>query len=99
MKRPHADARPKKVAPRHELAVAGRHARVRANALRGCGDRLRARRVDERTNPEAQIRLADIERRNESHDLVVETAGDEQHVALERSRDPGLRALRTVEPD
>src|SRR3989442_14667409 len=69
----------------------GRARSGRSGHLRG------ARCLDEDANAPPQIVLADVERRDEAHHLIVESAGDEQHVLVERGRDRGLGHRLVVE--
>ncbi len=47
--------------------------------------------LDERPHSRAEVGLADVECGDEAHDLIVETARDEEHVALEGGGGRGLR--------
>src|SRR5437899_9184622 len=61
------------------------------------GHLSRPRGLDEGPHALAQVRLADVQRRYETNDLVVETARDEEDVARERGRDRRLRDRLVVE--
>src|SRR2546426_3756090 len=56
-----------------------------------------ARYFDKGAHALSKVALTDVERGYEANDLVVETAGDEEHVALERRGDRCLRYRLLVE--
>src|SRR5436309_3216010 len=63
----------------------------------GGADEDRARGFDERPHARTKIVLFDVERGNEPHDLIVEAAGDEQHISLEPRAGPSHTRLHLVE--
>src|SRR5438045_9387270 len=70
-----------------------------AIGLGGRSDGLGLGGLDERADPAPEVVLGDVQRRDEPHDLVVRSGGDEQHVPLERAVDRGLRRGLVAELD
>src|SRR5207302_844204 len=57
----------------------------------------RASGLDERTHAFAKVVLTDVQGGDEANDLIVEPAGDQKDIALQRCRDRSLRDQLLVE--